>query len=143
MSLSSGGTTRPSRRWRTAILWIVGGLFATIVGTSYAGFLNHDKADETLARMRALENLLIIEQVQYVDEASLRAVAERNGSATLLLDAWGHRLVVETVDHGDAPGFRITSLGRDGTKGTCCERFVSRDWDADAVRQREEWLQAW
>lgn len=117
-------------------------LLALLLG-QYIGFLNHAKADLTLARMRQLENLLLIEGSGDTHLHAIQVLSASHGCEFCWQDAWGNAIIVEKLDNKEKLQFRLVSLGRDGKLGNCCKRFIGSDWDADAVRQNEEWLQNW
>lgn len=60
----------------------------------------------------------------------------------LLIDAWGNEIQVSTEKGPEHFTYTVRSLGKDGVKGSCCEKWVDSFSD-DAVLQNNQWLQVW
>jgi hypothetical protein len=95
----------------------------------------------TMDCMTSLMSALAVEQPYFVNADVLRTVGDKHGFVRCHEDAWGHPFEVEYAPGVDPP-YRITSLGRDGKRGSCC-RYLVEDVNEDAVRQGNEWLQVW
>jgi hypothetical protein len=100
------------------------------------------RAKTTEARMLDLMGVLEAEEPQQLDPGSLRRILAKYNRLECALDAWGNPLIVEAVKNGWHPNYTVTSLGRDGRRGSCCQKFVE-SWDDDAVLSGKDWLQVW
>jgi hypothetical protein len=102
------------------------------------------RAKVTTTRMRMLTGVLLAEQAERFDEATMRQMLRKYNRSECLKDGWGRLFLIERQNGpGDETRYLIVSLGRDGRRGSCCEKWVHDDWDADAVLLGEEWLQVW
>lgn len=95
----------------------------------------------TVARMKDLMSLLEADRPRSLDGETIRVLLSENGREECHLDGWGRPFVIERV--GSEPAnYRVTSLGRDGRRGACCDGFV-KSFDEDAVLEGDRWLQRW
>lgn len=101
------------------------------------------RAIMTETRMRELMDILNAEQPERVDPDSLRPLLAKNDRLDCREDGWGNLLLIERrIQAGREPLYVIVSLGRDGRRGTCCQKWVD-DWNDDAVLAGKDWLQVW
>lgn len=101
------------------------------------------KAKLTTTRMNQLADLLRAIEPEGIERAGLERLntnARREPSS--LEDGWGNPLLVERTN-SEPPRFRVISLGRDGKKGDCCQRWVHGQWDEDAILEGKDWKQVW
>jgi hypothetical protein len=125
---------------KKATITLVALLLLLSVGVVYGLHVrNRLRAKTTETRMKMLMGVLDSEQPRRLDTASLKEVVARYNRSEVLTDGWGQDLVVEQ----DQGGYRITSLGRDGRRGSCCTARVHGQWDEDAVLSGQSWLQVW
>lgn len=103
------------------------------------------RAKITTTRMSRLMTLLRADEPATVTPGELATLLAKYGrSLEYLEDGWGRPLAVERlVSEPEQVHYRITSLGRDGRPGKCCEKWVSEHWDEDAVLFDSDWLQVW
>lgn len=109
---------------------------------------NDHQAKVTTTRMRVIGQLLLKEQPADPDDAYMDELVVRHPGLDSRLDAWGSAIEVEGQESVRGRRvYRIRSRGRDGVVGNCCQKFVTGDWDQDAVllAKGEEltWLQVW
>lgn len=102
------------------------------------------RAKVTTTRMRQLAGVLMAEEPEKLDQASLRPIARKYHRSECLIDGWGRPFLIQRQDDpGSGSRYLIISVGRDGKRGTCCRRWTQGDWDADAVLLGNSWLQVW
>ena len=123
----------------TVILMFGGVIWGTHVYWSYKEPL---RAKTTTARMVYLIGVLDSDEPAKVDTESIRSLLARENRLAWLKDAWGRPFVVERKEENGQPHFTVISLGRDGRRGSGCQRWVE-NWDDDAVLSGKDWLQVW
>lgn len=124
-----------------AAVAVVGGAIATI---HVSTVLQAARAKTTATRMRAISAALQTKRLAGLSEGGLEALLSEQGLGGYERDGWGHAIDVSVVvDAAGVPHYRIRSLGRDGLPGSCCRRFIGKEWDLDGVLLDDEWLQGW
>jgi hypothetical protein len=116
-------------------------MFGVIWGT-HTYYREPLRAKTTTARMVYLMGTLDSDEPAKVDTESIRFLLARENRLAWLKDAWGRPFVVERKEENGQPHFTVISLGRDGRRGSCCQKWV-KNWDDDAVLSGKDWLQAW
>jgi hypothetical protein len=102
-----------------------------------------EKPLKTVVRMRDLLGILYSEEPDDTSSAAVQQLCTTKGRADWARDGWRNAFIVEmSRASGGERVYRITSLGSDGKRGSCCTRFVS-SFEDDAVLEGEEWLQQW
>lgn len=146
MSSSIGGSARRSKgtQVRRPLLWTALLLAALAVAAPVhiLELRQAGLAKTTVTRMRQLHGVLQAADQQDLSEGGIRSSLVEYGRLECAADAWGHAFKVERVS-SEPLRFRITSLGRDGVKGSCCRAVVGENWDEDAVMEGDKWLQIW
>jgi hypothetical protein len=133
------------RMTKVQVVMLIVGL-TLVIFASYAAITvaNRAKAKITMIHMRRLEALLLVARPAEISKAYLRGLLAPHGQEGYVLDGWGRPIEVSVeVDALSRSHYRLVSLGRDGRRGACCNRFVGFDWDADAVLEDQHWLQVW
>jgi hypothetical protein len=100
------------------------------------------RAKTTTTNMIFLMGVLDSDQPEKVDSESIRSLLARGKRSYWLKDDWGRPFVIERKEENGQPRYTIISLGRDGRRGSCCQKWVD-NWDDDAVLSGKEWLQVW
>lgn len=106
--------------------------------------LQSARAKTTATRMRAISAVLQAKRVERLPLEGIEAYLSKEGLGGYERDGWGYLIdVAVEVDAAGVPHYRIRSLGRDGVPGSCCQRFIGKEWDLDGVLLDDEWLQSW
>lgn len=107
-------------------------------------------AERTMLNMRTVAVVLASAEMKLGELDTRRAVfalKTRGIEPEILTDAWGSPLVLEAnLTPGATKGLhmKITSLGRDRRRGSCCRGELAKgSWDEDAVIEGTVWLQYW
>ena len=100
------------------------------------------RAKTTETRMMQLMNVLDAEQPDHVDPESLKPLLAKYNRSECLTDAWGRAFLIERKGSEAGGRYEVTSLGRDGIRGSCCKSWTA-NWDDDAVLLGDQWLQVW
>lgn len=97
----------------------------------------------TVGRMRNLMSVLIAEQPTPLNKQTVIQALKKYGRDECYIDGWEHPFLIEPVrsEAGEVI-YRVTSLGSDGRRGSCCRGFVD-SYAEDAVLERDVWLQQW
>jgi hypothetical protein len=111
------------------------------IAHDYWKFREPLRTKETESKMRELMELLDAEGPVRVDPESIRSLLVRKKRLEWLTDGWGGTLLVQRNER-EKGRYVVTSLGRDGRRGSCCKRWVN-DWNDDAVLSGDEWVQVW
>jgi hypothetical protein len=131
---------------RLTIIIVALALAVLAVGALSLGrdVINKARAKETVIHMRQVESLLLLDKPKFADGAYVSRLLAARGQDDYILDGWKHPIQVEVeTDSRGQPRYRVISLGRDGRRGPCCQRFTGFDWDADAILVDQDWLQVW
>lgn len=131
---------------KITILLVPGIIIVALTGTALREYWKAReplRAIVTETRMRELMDILNAEQPARVDPESLRPLLAKKNRLDCGEDGWGNLLLIERrIRAGKEPLYVIVSLGRDGRRGTCCQKWVD-DWNDDAVLAGKDWLQVW
>jgi hypothetical protein len=100
------------------------------------------KAKTTVTRMKELMGILDTEHPAAVSSVTLHRLLEKYNRQDPFHDGWGNEFMIERKGEGENTVYRILSLGRDGVRGPCCDRWIA-SWDGDAVLEGPRWLQVW
>jgi hypothetical protein len=114
-----------------------------ILGTHvYWSYREPLRAKTTTVRMVYLMGILDSDEPAKVDTESIRSLLAREKRLAWLRDDWGRPFVIERKEGNGQARYTIISLGRDGRRGSCCQKWVE-NWDDDAVLSGKDWLQVW
>lgn len=127
-----------------AVLGAAAAVVVAIAVSQSSTALQAARAKTTATRMRAISAALQAKRVERVPEGGLEAILSEEGLSGYERDGWGYPIdVAVEVDAAGVPHYRIRSLGRDGVPGSCCRRFIGKEWDLDGVLLDDQWLQGW
>lgn len=109
-----------------------------------ADLRDRTRAKRTAGDMRQLSVILRSENPPLLAPKDLQRLLAAKGYPDYSRDAWGRPIEVERIQRASAaPSYVLRSLGKDGRRGKCCQRWLKEDWDSDAVLQDDTWLQIW
>jgi hypothetical protein len=119
---------------------LAAGVYLAVVGWK---LWRASKPTTTIARMRDLMGVLRTEDPGSLEQEAIRGLLTRHRRESAFADGWGHPFIVERTGAPEGSTiYRITSLGSDGKRGTCCRGFVD-SFAEDAVLEGDAWLQQW
>lgn len=133
------------RRWILLIATVTALIFLS--GLTASAFIawkmwRLSKPTTTVVRMRDLMDVLKADQPQSLDAKAIKLLLAQNGREECLLDGWGRPFVIEQISPGPPSVYRVTSVGKDGQRGSCC-KGIARSFEEDAVLEGDRWLQRW
>ncbi len=97
----------------------------------------------TVVCVREVAGLLSLDQPTDVSPETVAAVLARHQYSKPPVDAWGHPFVIEVFRSPDGlRHYRVTAVGRDGRRGSCCTPLVD-NLDDDVVFEDASPIQNW
>ncbi len=139
---SSQSIEEGARRHR---LWVWSAVGLTLGGVLYGiaqPTADRIAAHTSMTNISLVGSILVQENPDIFDRDSIgRALDEYKHDEAVLVDGWGNPLILY-VSNTTPPSYLVMSLGRDGVRGGCCEKFTA-SLDSDLVWRDGAWLQVY
>jgi len=119
------------------------GTLALVAGALYPFFaytIERIHAKVSVTHVTTVGRLLVSEHPRDY-AALLHLIQKYRFDEQVLSDGWGNPLVIDFPDEASS-SYVVRCLGRDGVRGSCCDKFVG-SFDDDAVWADGKWLQVY